>query len=87
MSITYMDLDPEPNTLLSVDELYVFISKDDQGNEAVVGQKLGDSWMPFVAADKGRLDILIPMAKELAKHTDKKIKLIKLTKREDIEIF
>ena len=85
MSKIFVDTNAGENHLLSIDEVYVFISKDEKGNEGVIGQKIGDSWMPFVAADKARLDALILMARELAKHTNKKIKLIKLTKREDIK--
>lgn len=78
------------NYLEKIEEVYCFVSVD-EGGEGIIGQQMnlpnGKTFMPFVCADKGRMESLKPLAKEIALHTGKKIKLIRLTNREEIEEF
>lgn len=75
------------NTLPRIDELYCYVSVDAQdGNEGLVGAPIGPiGCMPLVAADKARLSQLTPLAEELAKQFNIKIRLVKFSKREVIE--
>ncbi len=77
-----------------INEVYVFVAEQIENGilmEGVVGRELNvlgkDVFMPFVCADKERVDQLRPLAKELSKLTNKKIKLIKLSVREELEII
>jgi hypothetical protein len=71
-----------PNEMLRIDELYLFISVDEHGEGVCAAPLGGDgSMMPLVAADRTRLDQLMPWAQMIAKMTGKKIKLIKFTER------
>ena len=76
------------NYLEKITELYCFVSVD-EGGEGIVGQLMdlpsGRSFMPFVCADIERMESLKPFAKAIARATGQKIKLIKLTNREEIE--
>lgn len=76
------------NYLEKITELYAFVSVD-EGGEGVVGQTVVINeqlvFMPFVCADKARLESLKPMAKMIHERTGQKIKLIKLTHRTDVE--
>lgn len=78
------------NYLEKITEVYAFVSSDKDG-EGVVGQSMntlfGMMFMPFVCADKDRMESLKPLAKKIAKEKNKKIKLIKLTHREEIEEY
>lgn len=78
------------NYLEKITELYAFVSVA-EGGEGVVGQLMnmltGQTFMPFVCADYERMESLKPMAQEIAKPSGKKIKLIKLTNREEIESY
>ena len=78
------------NYLEKITEVYVFASVD-EGGEGVVGQVVDilgrEVFMPFVCADKKRMESLKPLAKQIAKDTGKKIKLIRLNTREDIEEY
>lgn len=78
------------NYLEKITEVYVFASVDIHG-EGIIGQNMhvmgNNVFMPFVCADKNRMESLKPIAKEIAKETGKKIKLIKLTTREEIEEY
>lgn len=72
-----------------IDDCWMYISEDTKGEgvcgmmtSAVTGTPI---FMPLVAADEERLRALKPMAEQIAKETGKKIKLIKLSTREDIE--
>ena len=77
-------------TLEKITELYAFVSVDKDG-EGIVGQSMmtpgGMMMMPFVCVDKARMESLKPLAKQIAKESKKKIKLIRLIQREQLEIY
>jgi hypothetical protein len=77
-----------PNYLGRIDRIWAFLSLDD-GGEGVVAAPIGPERMtvPLIAADKRRLDSLIPIAKQLAKVFNKPIRLAKFSKRDDVEIY
>lgn len=87
MSKVYLN---HPNQLKRIDEVYAFVSVDEKG-EGIIGQTVqlrGDIvFMPFVCADKARMESLKPLAKEIAKESGRKIKLIRLSVREEIEEY
>jgi hypothetical protein len=76
------------NYLEKITEMYAFVSVD-EGGEGVVGMTMPvngrETFMPFVCADKQRMEALKPIAKKIAQESGKTIKLIKLTNRKDIE--
>jgi hypothetical protein len=73
------------NTLVRIDELYAFVSSDETGEGVVAGPLFGPgSLAPLIAADKDRLRSLIPFAEYIAVTRKIKIKLIRLTTREEI---
>lgn len=76
------------NHLEKITEIYAFVSVD-TGGEGIVGMTLPvngrETFMPFVCADKKRMESLKLIAKTIAKDSGKTIKLIKLTNRKDIE--
>lgn len=76
------------NTMPRIEEVWAFVSVDpDDGNEGVCAFRTGDAWMPLIAADTKRLEQLRQIAKDLSKFTKNKIKLVKFTKREELEEF
>lgn len=79
-----MLIDDSPNTL-KIEEVFVFISKDEEGNEGVCAFATPNGMMPMVAADKSRLDSLRDIAKQIAQLTNKSVHLIKLSSRENLE--
>jgi hypothetical protein len=87
MSKVYLN---HPNHLKKIDEVFLFISSDDDG-EGIIGQSFQmmeqTVFMPFVCADKARMEFLKPLAKKIAKESNKKIKLIRLSVREEIEEY
>lgn len=76
------------NYLEKITEMYAFVSVD-EGGEGVVGMTMPvngrETFMPFVCADKKRMEQLKPIAIDIARKSGKKIKLIKLTNRKDLE--
>lgn len=79
------------NYLEKITEVYVFASSDSDG-EGVIGKSMlspdgGLMMMPFVCADKERMESLRPLAKQISKQSGKKIKLLKFTCREELEEF
>ena len=73
------------NEQLRIDEVYLFISVDETGEGVCAAPLLGDDTMvPLIAADKRRMEALIPWAREIARITGKKVQLVKLTAREEI---
>jgi hypothetical protein len=68
-----------------IDEMYAFISSDETG-EGVVALTMSDgTTIPMVGADMMRINDLRPIAQDIANHARIKIKLIKLSMREELE--
>lgn len=80
-------LDP-PNDIQRITELLMVISVDETG-EGVVSAPLPGSdaiSVPLIAADRARFDsFVLPMAKAIAKMTKKKLKVIRMTVREEVQ--
>lgn len=78
------------NSLEKITEMYAFVSVSEEG-EGVVGVTMPingrETFMPFVCADKERMESLKPLAVTIGKEANKTIRLIKLSNRKDIEIF
>lgn len=78
------------NELQRIDELFAFVSSDQDG-EGLIAQTVmiqgQNVFMPFVCADKARMESLKILAKKMAKESGKKIKLIRLSVREEIEEY
>jgi hypothetical protein len=76
-----------PNYLGRIDRIWAFLSIDD-GGEGLVAAPIGPgTTVPLIAADKRRVDLLIPIAKRLTKVFNKPIRLAKFSQREDVEIY
>ena len=81
-----------PNHLLSIDEIWVFVSKDEHGNEGVCGGPIqpgsGGGMMPMICADKKRVESLRSLAQMIVDNTDgHDIVLRKFSVCEDLEVF
>jgi hypothetical protein len=78
------------NYLEKITEMYAFVSVD-EGGEGIIGQTMDimgkNVFMPFVCADKARMESLKPLAINIGKLGRKKIKLIKLSARKEIEEY
>lgn len=73
----------EGTNKMVINQITAFISVDDKGDEGVIGQKLGGTWMPFVCADEERVKSLLPIAKQLKK-SGVNFRIVKFTSREDV---
>lgn len=74
-----------PNTLLRVDKLWAYLSKDGAGNEGLTAGSLPNGMlMPLIAADPERLKSITPMAERLATLTGLSITLVEFTTRTDL---
>lgn len=67
--------------------IHAFIAEDQDGTEGIVGTRIGSDWLPFVCADEARIASFRPLAEQIAKGTNKQIKLIKFSVREDLEVI
>ncbi len=76
------------NYLEKITEIYCFVSVD-EGGEGVIGQQVdmfnGKTFMPFVCADKTRMEQLKPIAKKLSQESGKTIKLVKFKQRKEFK--
>jgi hypothetical protein len=74
-------------TLLRIDEIYVFIAQDTDGEGLPAFLAPNGMFMPLVCADKARVDSLREKAKEIAAQTGNKITLCRFSVREEIEVI
>lgn len=70
-----------------ITSIWAFISVDADGDEGLCAVPLNGIMMPMIASDQERLEIMRKQAKELAKATNQKIKLIELTTRKEVKTF
>lgn len=78
----------DPENKKAADEIFVFLSEDKQGRQGICGAPInGAKSIPMVCMDEAMLNVLKPVAKELAKLTDKKIKLTKFFVKEELEVY
>lgn len=71
-----------------IDQMYAFIQLDPLDNtEGVIAFMTGDTWMPMVGADMARVEMLRPIAQQVASNTGTEVKLIRLTAREEVEVI
>jgi hypothetical protein len=75
-----------PKTLLRIDEVFVFVASDADG-EGVPAFSDGEFVMPLVCADKARVDSLRAMARKLARESGNKITLCRFSVREELEVI
>jgi hypothetical protein len=69
-----------------INHVWAFVSIDDDDEEGVCAAAIGPegSWLPLIGSDEERIKDLVPVAEQIAATTGMRIKLIKLTEREDI---
>lgn len=75
----------DPENKLKIDAVWLFVSRDENGNEGLLAAPLGETFMPLVAADPDRVESLRIIAQKMAQMTKKKVHLIKFSVKEEIE--
>ena len=70
---------------IKIETMTAFVSVDEfTGYEGVLGMKMGDSWIPLVAADPDRLRSMYPMAENIKANTGKDYRVLQFSVRTDI---
>ena len=71
-----------------IESMYAFVVEDTApDDEGLIAQTVGSMWMPMVGADMKRIDSLRPVAAAIGKRIGKKIKLVKFTNRQEVEVI
>lgn len=77
---------------LKIEEIWAYVAIDPYakpGDEGIIGAKAPGSnvMLPFVCADKARIESLRPIAEDMAKSHNVDLKLIRFSKREVVEVI
>jgi hypothetical protein len=71
-----------------IQQVWAFVAIDSEdGDEGIIGHKLGDSWLPFVAADEDRVRSLKPMAALISRTLGVEVRLVRFDQRTDVEVL
>lgn len=73
-----------PNTLLSIDKLWAYVSRDADGNEGLCAASIHGMLTPLIAADQARLSSITPIAEKVAELTGKTIVLVEFSSRTEL---
>jgi hypothetical protein len=74
-----------PKNEKTIDAIWLIISTDDTGEGVCAGPLLGPGTLaPLIAADEERLASIVPWAELIASTTNRTLKLIKFSVREEI---
>ena len=77
---------PSPDNVQRIYQLWLVTYVNEAGDEAVAQAKLANgSYAPLIAADRERLESMMPAAHDLATTRNITMRLIKLTNRLDVE--
>jgi hypothetical protein len=75
----------EPQNKKTIDTIWLVISTDDTGEGVCAGPLLGPGTLaPLIAADEERLASIKPWAELIAATTNRTLKLIKFSVREEV---
>jgi hypothetical protein len=69
-----------------IQTMYAFVSEDEKG-EGLIGMKLGQVFMPFVASDETRFRQLRQLADEVARANNKRVRVLKFENPTEIEVI
>ncbi len=59
-----------------IKKIWAFIAEEEDGTEGVCGYEVSEGkWMPLIGADGARLESLLPIAKQIAIHTNRRMEL------------
>lgn len=68
-----------------IDAIWAYLSVDDDGDEGVMAMRGQNDWMPMIAGDERRRDLLRPVAEQQAKVGGVVVKLVRFHQREEVE--
>lgn len=69
-----------------IENVYAYLCDDDDGTEGIPAIRVNGAWMPLVAADMGKLELMRPFAQELA-NKGKPVTLVRFSERTVIEVL
>jgi hypothetical protein len=69
-----------------IETVSCFVAVGDDGDEGVMGAKLGDTMMPLICADEARMADLFPIAKDIARETGMQFRVLQFQNRKDVTI-
>lgn len=71
-----------------IEAIWAYVAVDpDDGDEGVVAYETPGGWLPLIAADEKRLNLLRPMAEEIAREGVVEIRLVHFYGRSTVEIL
>lgn len=77
-----MNIKLQNEKFLKINELYAFISSDDDG-EGIIGAKISDgTFLPFIGADLERVESLKPIADKICSLYGKKYEIRYFVRKE-----
>lgn len=68
-------------------QVWAFLAVHADGDEGVIAERVGEHWIPFMAADKTRLEQLSRRARDLGKEHGKVVRLVRFDVRTEVETF
>ena len=77
---------PEEREPFLLQELYAFVSKNEDGSEGIIGMPSPHGVIPMFTADKKNLPKLLEGAQLFANAMDKSITVLKFSNREEFEV-
>lgn len=73
-----------PNTISHIETIWAVVSVDATG-EGICGAMIGGQWLSLTTASEHLVPSIMDLARDVSKITGKRLRLIKMTAREDIE--
>jgi hypothetical protein len=75
----------KPGTGQSIDALYAWVATEPDGGEGVCSTQIGDMHFPLVGADMDRIKSFRQHAEMIHRATGYPVRLVRFSRREDLE--
>ncbi len=70
-----------------IQQLWAFVAQEPGGDEGIIAERNGDTWLPFVAADEKRIESLRARALTLPIAPGTTVRLVRFEVRTDVEFL
>lgn len=77
----------KPGTGQTIDALYAWVATEPDGGEGVCSAQIGDVHFPLVGADMDRIKSFRAAAEAIHRLTGYPVRLVRFSRREDLEVL
>lgn len=78
-----------PNQLMpnEIKEMWIFVTADSDGEDCVIILESPQGWLPFIACNRERFEVLIPAAQKYAARNNQPVRVLHAAGFEQVDLI